>query len=204
MGVYPVKNSRSLMLWLGIFAAGFLAGVVFSAWKLDRGAGPDMHQAAQTEERNPAGDTRARITGLEKMVAAQPTNVQALTQLGNDYFDTGAFDKAVETYQKVLAIDPRNADVMTDMGTSYRKLGKTGECVAAFRKALEVDPDHSLALFNLGLVLRDDVKDNAEALKAWERFLQKAGDSPHAVMVRPWVSQLKKKLGATPAEAGKP
>ena len=35
-----------------------------------------------------------------------------------------------------------------------------------------------MALFNLGIVLRDDLKDYPGALKAWETFLQKAGDSP--------------------------
>jgi cytochrome c-type biogenesis protein CcmH/NrfG len=195
-----VKNSRSIGLLLGVFVLGFVAGVVFSAWKLEKSGRSDIRPVGETEQRNPAAETRARIAGLEKMVAAQPTNLQGLIQLGNDYFDTGDFEKAVETYQKALAIDPKNADVMTDMGTSYRKLGKTNECVAAFRKAVETDPDHALALFNLGLVLRDDAKDDAGALQAWQRFLEKAGASPHAVMVRPWVSQLQKKLGQSPPQ----
>jgi cytochrome c-type biogenesis protein CcmH/NrfG len=195
-----VKKTRSLALWLGVFAAGFIAGVVFSAWKLDRKEGSDIRPAVESGPSNPAAETRMRIAGLEKMIAAEPTHLQAIIQLGNDYFDTGDYAKAVQTYQKALTLDARNADVLTDMGTSYRKLNKTDECAAAFRQALEVDPGHPLALFNLGLVLRDDVKDDAGALQAWQRFLEKAGDSPHAVMVRPWVSQLQKKLGQTPAK----
>ncbi len=129
------------------------------------------------------------------MVAANPQNVQAVTQLGNEYFDAGNHEKAVEVYQRALQIEPRNPDVLTDMGVSYRKLGKISDAVGAFRKAAEIEPDHPIALFNLGLVLRDDLKDYSEALKAWEAFLRKSGDSPHAVMVRPWVKQLQEKLG---------
>ena len=137
------------------------------------------------------------------MLAVNPNNVEALVHLGNDYFDAGNYEKAVETYQRYIRIDPRNADVIADMGVSYRKLGKSKEAVDAFRKALEVDPDHAMALFNLGIVLRDDLKDYAGALKAWDAFLQKAADSRYAVMVRPWVQQLRQKLGtAPPAQSG--
>jgi cytochrome c-type biogenesis protein CcmH/NrfG len=191
-----VKSSRSLGIWIGIFVVGFFTGVLFSAWKLDRTTPPPLTAPMAREESAPSADPRGRIAGLEKMLAQDPNNVQACVQLGNDYFDAGQYQKAVDLYQKALKLDPRNADAITDMGTAFRKLHQPNESVAAFRQALEVDPNHALALFNLGLVLRDDVKDDAGALNAWERFLQKAGDSPHAVMVKPWVAQLQKKLGA--------
>jgi cytochrome c-type biogenesis protein CcmH/NrfG len=197
-------KSRSLLSWLGIFVAGFICGVVFSAWKLDRHSAPISSTAPAISEEDTTTGVRSRIAGLEKMLAVNPNNVDALVQLGNDYFDTGNYEKAVETYQRSLRIDQRNADVITDMGISYRKLGKSKEAVDAFRKALEVDPNHAMALFNLGLVLRDDLKDYAGALKAWEAFLQKAGDSRYAVMVRPWVKQLKEKLGSGSAPGASP
>lgn len=197
-------KKRSLLSWLGIFVVGFICGVVFSAWKLDR-YGPSLSSPAPViREQNTASDVRSRIAGLEKMLAVNPNNVEALVQLGNDYFDAGNYEKAVETYQRSLQIDSRNADVITDMGVGYRKLGKSKEAVDGFRRALEVDPDHAMALFNLGIVLRDDLKDYEGALKAWETFLQKAGDSRYAVMVRPWVQQLRQKLGSTPAQSGAP
>ncbi len=192
-------KKRSLLSWLGIFVAGFICGVVFSAWKLDRHGAPVSAPAPAMLQQGPASDVRSRIAGLEKMLAVNPKNVEALVQLGNDYFDAGNYEKAVETYQRSLQIDPRNADVITDMGVSYRKLGKSQEAVDTFRKALEVDPDHTMALFNLGIVLRDDLTDDAGALKAWETFLQKAGDSRYAVMVRPWVKQLREKIGSRSA-----
>ena len=198
VGVSDVKK-RSLLSWLGIFVAGFICGVVFSAWKLDRHGAPVSSPAPATSEQNTASGVRSRIAGIEKMLAVNPNNVEALVQLGNDYFDTGNYEKAVETYQRALRIGPRNADVITDMGISYRKLGKSKEAVDAFRKALEVDPNHAMALFDLGLTLRDDLKDYAGALKAWETFLQKAGDSRYAVMVRPWVKQLREKIGSPSA-----
>ena len=114
--------------------------------------------------------------------------------MANDYFDLGNYDKAVELYQKAITLDPNNTDAITDMGVAYRRLKKPEEAVAAFRRTLSVKPDHALALFNMGIVLKDDLKKPDEAVAAWEKFLEVAGDSPHAVMVKPWVQQLKDSL----------
>jgi cytochrome c-type biogenesis protein CcmH/NrfG len=196
-----VNQTRSLLSWIAVFVVGFLAGVFFSAWKLDTNS-PGKAPRMEAPEQNPQAELQARITGLEKMLAAKPNDVGVMVQLGNDYFDTGNHEKAVQYYQKALEVDPRNADVMTDMGISYRKLGKPNESVKAFKKALEVDPNHAMALFNLGIVLRDDLKDDQGALNAWEAFLKVAGDSPHAVMVRPWIKKLQEKIGGPSALQG--
>lgn len=131
------------------------------------------------------------------MLAKTPDNIDALVQLGNDYYDSGNYRKAVEAYEKAVQIKPDNSDVLTDLGVSYRRLGQPDKAISKFQQAIKIDPSHAIALFNLGIVYRDDLKDLPAALKAWETFLEKAGDSPHAVMVRPWVQQLKEKLGTS-------
>jgi tetratricopeptide (TPR) repeat protein len=156
----------------------------------------------EAREQDLHAELQTRIAGLEKMLSVKPDDLGVLIQLGNDNFDLGNHSKAVEYYQKSLTIDPRNPDVITDMGISYRKLGKPEESVKAFKKALEVDQNHALALFNMGIVLRDDLKDYEAALKAWETFLKVAEDSPHSVMVRPWVKQLKDRISGAAAGAG--
>lgn len=197
-----MKKPKSLISLAAIFAAGFLAGVVFSAWKLDS----SVQQAPVSPAKAPMADKGAelqkRIAGIEKMLAKNPNNPTALVQLGNDSFDVGNFKKAIDAYRKALKLDPDNADVMTDLGIAFRRSGEPKEALASFRKALDANPNHTTALFNLGLVLRDDVKDYAGALKAWEAFLQKATDSPFAVMVRPWVKQLRDKTGSPPQDKG--
>jgi cytochrome c-type biogenesis protein CcmH/NrfG len=169
-------------------------GIVFSAWKLERTEAPPAGQPPMAKEQEGHEQLRKRVASLEKMLSVSPNDIKALVQLGNDYFDLRNYEHAIEAYQKVLKIDPKNADVLTDLGIAYRRTGKPQDAVRVFRSALEVDPDHAMALFNLGIVLRDDLKDDSGALKAWETFLEKAGDTPHAVMVRPWVEQLRAKM----------
>ena len=197
-----MKGSPSLVSCVALFAAGFVAGVVFSAWKLQDFAGPASAPPAAAPHAVKKDDIHSRIAGLERMLAANPNNAEALVQLGDDYYQVQNFEKAAAAYQKSLQIDPRNANAWSDLGAAYRKLGRSRDAVDSFRKALEIDPNHSISLFNLGLVLRYDLKDYPEALKVWEQFLQKAGDAPHAVMVRPWVEDLRRKIGTGPAEGG--
>jgi cytochrome c-type biogenesis protein CcmH/NrfG len=195
-----VKRPKSLPTLILVFVAGFVAGVLFSAWKLENIAGRAQAPAQETSEQDMQQELRNRIAGIEKMLAVNPNNLEALTQLGNDYFDTGNFAKAVEAYQKALQLNPNQADVWTDLGVSYRRLNNPAESAKAFRKAQEINPGSAASLFNLGLVLRDDLKDPQGALHAWEKYLTQFPDSPHAVMVRPWVKQLKE--AAPKAEEG--
>lgn len=195
-----MKKTGSFVAFLVVFAAGFVAGILFSSWKLESAGvpGPGMRKEAREADR--ASELRDRIAAIEQMLQANPENLPALIHLGNDTFDAGDFQKAVDAYSKALRIDPGNADVMTDMAIGHRRLGNPQEAVKWLRKAVEIQPDHAIALFNLGIVLRDDIKDNSGALKAWEAFLEKAGDSPHAVMVRPWVKKLREQTGTASPE----
>lgn len=197
-----MKTTTSLISLVAVFAAGFLAGVVFSAWKLDATPQRARETTTAPQQTDKRAELQKRIAGIEKMLAENPNNLTALVQLANDYFDTGKYDLSIATYGKALKIDPKNADVLTDMGIAYRRTGKPQDAAASFRKALEIDPNHTTALFNLGIVLRDDLKDYPGALQAWETFLQKAGGSPFSVMVRPWVKQLREKIGSTTTGSG--
>ncbi len=197
-----MKSSRSLLSLIAVFATGFLAGIVFSAWKLDSGFLHTSDKKPHPQQTSKRTDLQKRIAGIEEMLSKNPDNPTALVQLGNDYFDMGNFEKAIASYVKAIKLDPNNADVITDMGIAYRRLGKSAEAATCFRQALQVNAGHPTALFNLGIVLRDDLKDNAGALKAWEAFLESAKDSPFAVMVRPWVKQLREKTGVETTGSG--
>jgi cytochrome c-type biogenesis protein CcmH/NrfG len=192
-----VKRPGSIISLTVVFIAGFVSGILFSAWKLEKvERTPQVKQAVQKQQtvREQLGK---RIAEMEKLLAVDPGNLAALVRLGNDHFDAGNYERAIDAYERALKIEPRDPDVITDMGIAFRRTGRPQEAVSAFRKALEVDSRHPMAMFNLGLVLRDDLKDYDEALRIWETFLDQAGDSPHAVMVRPWVKKLRDEVSAS-------
>ena len=103
-------------------------------------------------------DYQQRIAEAEKLVAQDPKNIQAWTQLGNDYFDTDQAQKAINAYAKVLELDPNNANVLTDQGVMYRKVGWYDKAITNFERAQKIDPKHLQSLYNLGIVYATDLK----------------------------------------------
>jgi len=113
-----------------------------------------------------------RILIQEQEVSRNPENVAAWTQLGNLYFDTNNFKKAIWAYKKSLTLNPNNANAQTDLGVMYRRNGQSTKAIKAFDKAIQIDPAHEIARFNKGIVLLHDLNDKNGAIKTWEELVQ--------------------------------
>ncbi|QXE92180.1 tetratricopeptide repeat protein [Geomonas subterranea] len=129
-------------------------------------------------------DYQRRIVEAEKIVAADPKNLQAWIQLGNDYFDTDQAQKAVNAYGKALELDPKNLNVMTDQGIMYRKIGWYDKAIANFELAQSIDPKHLQSLYNLGVVYLQDLKQPDKAKEVWTKYLQFDSTSPTAQQIK--------------------
>jgi regulator of sirC expression with transglutaminase-like and TPR domain len=77
------------------------------------------------------------------------------------------------------------------MGTCYRRIGKPDLAAKEYREALKINPNHQMALRNLGIVLEYDLKDNKQAIEAFERFLQTAPSAQEAERVKQEIAKLK-------------
>ena len=166
---------RKETLWLAALlalAVGFFGGVMFAVLRSDTGVVPGTAQT-QVPQAQVATPARAnKIASLEDETAKNPQNVKAWTQLGNEYFDSSQYEKAIWAYQKSLELDPNNANVWTDMGIMYRRSGKPQEAIQAFDKAIEVDPKHEPSRLNKGIVFLHDLQDFDGAIAAWEGLLE--------------------------------
>jgi len=165
---------RKETFWLGTLlalAVGFFGGVMFAVLKSDSAAGPGrlQAQAPQAQVATPAQTNL--IVSLEDETAKNPQNKQAWIQLGNQYFDSNLYEKAIWAYRKALELDPDNANVWTDLGIMYRRNGQPKEALQAFDRAIEVDPKHEPSRLNKGIVLLHDMQDYDGAIAAWEALL---------------------------------
>ncbi len=155
-------------------AAGFLAGIVFSALKSVPNLPanqPGVSREAQAPAA-PSGEALMRIKTLEAETAKNPGKGEVWAELGNAFFDAGQPDKAIQAYEKSLALIPDNADVITDMGVMYRRMGQPEKAVAAFERAMEVDSKHEISRYNKGIVLLHDLNDTDGAIRAWEDLIR--------------------------------
>ncbi len=191
---------KETMLWIATITlvVGFLMGVVVTVYKSRSGlpvpSAPPQSQPPppQAGKQGPSVETAARIFELDKLTNQNPEDVQAWIQLGNLYFDSENFEKAINAYQESLALKPDNADVLTDVGVMYRRSGKPAEAVKAFDKAIAVDPRHEVARFNKGIVLMHDLNDIAGAMRSWEELVavNPAAKSPNGQLVAELIKRM--------------
>lgn len=170
---------------------GFVSGVAFGIYKSGTIVDPHASQVP------PAMDAQKQesIDTLLAKARENPEDSQVWVQLGHLYFDADLPEESIGAYEKALSIQPQNADVWTDLGVMYRRSGKPEKAVEAFDKAMEIDETHEISRFNKGVVLFHDLKEEAEALEAWESLLSINPDakSPGGQTVRELVDHIKQK-----------
>jgi cytochrome c-type biogenesis protein CcmH/NrfG len=173
-----VKKETMLIVALVALVVGFLGGIFYSAFQsgptgsVQTSSAPPRPPQQQQQQPSLSNEQARNILSLEQEVAVNPTNVDAWTQLGNVYFDTQNFAKAIRAYEKSLELSPNNPNVLTDLGVMYRRTGQPEKAVDAFDRAMAIAPNHEQSRFNKGIVLRYDMNDRDGAVKAWEELLR--------------------------------
>jgi len=151
--------------------------------------------SSQTGASSQAIDSSAqqRITALETALKDNPKDVATLTELGNTYFDTGQYGKAIDEYSQVLEQTPNNTDVRTDMGISYYYLGMVNQAITEYKKALDVEPNKVQTLYNLGIAYADSSPPDIEAAVAqWQKVIQLYPGSSDAQKAQEMIDKYKK------------
>ncbi len=188
----PRKDS--LVMYVAIaFIVGFVSGAAFAVFKLGDTSGSG---AVAPQESNISEQERQAIAHLEKDVTASPEKFQSWTQLGNLYYDTGQYEKAVKAYERSLELHSGDANIWTDLGVMYRRTGNPPKAIEAFDKAIAMDPAHETSRFNKGVVLMYDLNDTAGAIESWENLLKinPAATASNGESIREFVDQLKEDL----------
>jgi cytochrome c-type biogenesis protein CcmH/NrfG len=135
-------------------------------------------------------EAQSRIFAAQQAVQSDPKNTGAWIALGNDYFDSGKPQQAVDAYAKALELDPDNPDVLTDQGVMYRDLKAFDKAIANWEKAQKVNPKHIQSLYNLGVVYAHDMKQPGKAQKAWKKVIELAPSSPQAAQAKDGLASL--------------
>jgi cytochrome c-type biogenesis protein CcmH/NrfG len=192
-GQYVRKETFWLVTLLAL-AVGFFGGVLFGVFKTDTVQMPGRPAPAPAKATDAGNAGAGMVAALEKETRSNPGNLEAWIELGNSYFDSDQYEKAIGAYRKALEIKPDNANVWTDMGVMYRRNGNPQEAIKAFDKAIEVDPKHEVSRMNKGIVLLHDLQDTDGAIAAWEGLLEvnPVAMAPTGRSVDEMVQQMKK------------
>ncbi len=193
-----VKKTTMMLTTMIALVVGFLAGVIYSAYKLDSFDQSPGHAPPRDASREEAArpDHSEKIHALEMETSKNPGNADAWIRLGNAYFDSDGIDGAIGAYEKALEIAPDNANVLTDLGVMYRRHGEPEKAVQSFDKAISISPDHSVSRFNKGVVLMHDLNDPDGAIEAWEELLRlnPSAKAPSGKPLKEMVEEIKEML----------
>jgi tetratricopeptide (TPR) repeat protein len=136
----------------------------------------------------------SELQAYRNILASDPKNAGAATELGNKLYDAGRYLEAIAYYQQAFALDPKNVNLSTDLGTALWYTGRADEALAQFQKSLAIDPVHAQTLFNQGIVRLEGKQDALGAIEAWQTLLAKNPSYPDADKVRRLVNEAQQKL----------
>jgi adenylate cyclase len=111
------------------------------------------------------------IVEIERALALNPANTDAIQGLGWNYFSLGQFEKSLEHFDEAIRLSPHDTDLGTWYdGKSYAYFGlkKYDDAIEWARRASVVDPFFSTDLA-VPLALAGHEKEAREAL---QRFLE--------------------------------
>ncbi len=131
--------------------------------------------AVAARENVEQGKYRIAEKQYETVLAKDPKNLDALSNLGVVYFRTGKIRSAESTLKKALAIDPNDDSVLTTLGVVHYRQSKFDEALEELRKAIELNPNSATAHNYLGIT----ASQKGRQQEAEKEMLQAIAEDPN-------------------------
>lgn len=193
--------SPAILMGIAGLCAGALMGYILGTTQSRAYLAPVAQAApapvATTGAPAPGVVNENELQAYRNILASDPKNAKAATEIGNRLYDAGRYAEAVTYYQQALQNDPKNVSVSTDLGTALWYLGRPDDALAQFDKSLNMQPNHPQTLFNLGIVRADGKQDHAGAIQAWEKLLASNPTYTAADKVRQLIADARGKVSGT-------
>jgi arylsulfatase A-like enzyme/Tfp pilus assembly protein PilF len=129
-----------------------------------------------------SGRTDEALEVFRRVLAADPTNVQAWQNIGIALLKAdrpGSLAQARESLEKSIAFGVRNPKAWNALGVSWMRSDEPARALDAWARCVEYGPEEYDALYNMGIVaLR--IGDRARARQSFEKFLASAPAARYA------------------------
>jgi len=136
----------------------------------------DWYALALQYEADP--DARAEaIDAYQRVLATNPSHIDALINLGMLSYDDGNVEKATECFQRAAELNKDNAIAQFNLGSVLEELGELESARQHLRLAVRLDPRYADAHYNLAFVC-DKLGAGAEAREHWQRYVELDPGSP--------------------------
>jgi len=136
-----VKNKAKLIVQIVVgffvilFAFFFIVGLI--------------SQDDASEDNTTISDTSEEQDNAQ-LLKDDPENIDALTGIGNQFFDQSSYDSALFYYNKVLRIEPNNSAALYNKGLVYYNQKQYQQSIDILKKCLNADPANRDAKYIMG------------------------------------------------------
>lgn len=113
-------------------------------------------------------DLDAAISSYQNAYNLNPRDIDLYLNLGNVFFEKGAYDNALIVYKKALESSPYNPRLHCNLGYLYWGKGNIEEAVKEYEKAIKYDNTYDIAYNNLGVIYLDDLGRVQKAMELFE------------------------------------
>jgi len=100
-----------------------------------------------------------------------PTDAKTYYQAGNDYYERGEYDKAIENYNMAVLLNPVFSEAYFNRALSYYQLKNFEKAIADYTKAAELDPHNPFIYNNRGDAYYR-LQDYNSAIKDYDKAIQ--------------------------------
>lgn len=83
------------------------------------------------------------------IVSVLAQNPQDFFKSGNDFYQNGQYEEAVESYKKVVNLELESSELFFNLGNAYYKKGDIANSILYYEKALLLSPDDEDIVYNL-------------------------------------------------------
>ncbi|MDR2459443.1 MAG: tetratricopeptide repeat protein [Deltaproteobacteria bacterium] len=119
-----------------------------------------------------SGEPEEAEKALEKAATLAPDNFEILYQLGKTALELGHTEKALTYLERAAEQKGRRGVVFSYLGKGRLDTGDKAGAMAAFKQAVKFNPDDAQSLSHLGVLYRDEGKDNSMALSLFRRSVE--------------------------------
>jgi tetratricopeptide (TPR) repeat protein len=110
-----------------------------------------LQQASELEKR---GQVTEAISSYKKILAREPSNIEALLRLGRVYLEQGEFGASANLLRRAVKLRPDHSLGHAMLGMALARQGELQEALSCLRRATTAGPASVIVLIHLADVLR--------------------------------------------------
>lgn len=129
----PASDVKNKLKIIAIAVGGFIFFILFVLMIIGFIVGEDP---------TPELSTESEISADRVALASNPNDINALTNIGNQFYANAQYDSAERYYDRVLQIDAQNSSAMFNKALVYYQVQNYNKSIEWSRKCISMYPDN--------------------------------------------------------------